>query len=756
MHWNNEWNITVSGNAALSGNVAIDNDLDVGDRVTASEVRVDGHLDVMGPASMEYLDVGQANISDLNVIQANISDLDVGDRVTAFEVRVDGHLDVMGGATMEDLNVIGYSANFENAQEVRVPTPDQPNEAANKAYVDSAIATENTKELVQLAVTENLPDISEYYLTYESSDGAANPEQGDLVLLAGQTVASENGIYEVSSVNLSSSYASNSEGGPSASDYYVTLIRSTNFDSADEFITGSFVFIEKGSSLGEGYVLGELASNFALGTSPVSYVKFTIDTTSDVEFNKNVSANSLTTSGTLTVSGNAALSGSVAIDNDLDVGQANISDLNVIQANISDLDVGDRVTAFEVRVDGHLDVMGGATMEDLNVIGYSANFENAQEVRVPTPDQPNEAANKAYVDSAIATVQSDVDQNELDADAAIAAEAVARDSAITAAIAIVQSDVDQNELDADAAIASLQAAEAARPSQTPVLLAMEWNQINLNNVYFQYWDGSQWSYAEIGDRILMAGQNSASENGIYEVTSVSGHYASLVRAEDYDSEEEINPGDFIFVQAGELAGQGYVLGSLSESFELGVDALNFSRFTIDTTQDVEFEQRVTAQELRINNGGIVDFNGYSNYISGDLTVDGYRADFEYVQEMRVPTPDQPNEATNKAYVDQRDAINADNITLNNDRIQILENSSPQWTANADNITLNNDRIQILENSSPQWTANADNITLNNDRIQILENSSPQWTANADNITLNNDRIQILENSSPQWTANADN
>ena len=180
---------------------------------------------------------------------------------------------------------------------------------------------------------------------------------------------------------------------------------------------------------------------------------------------------------------------------------------------------------------------------------------------------------------------------------------------------------------------------------------MEWNQINLNNVYFQYWDGSQWSYAEIGDRILMAGQNSASENGIYEVTSVSGHYASLVRAEDYDSEEEINPGDFIFVQAGELAGQGYVLGSLSESFELGVDALNFSRFTIDTTQDVEFEQRVTAQELRINNGGIVDFNGYSNYISGDLTVDGYRADFEYVQEMRVPTPDQPNEATNKAYVD---------------------------------------------------------------------------------------------------------
>ena len=123
-------------------------------------------------------------------------------------------------------------------------------------------------------------------------------------------------------------------------------------------------------------------------------------------------------------------------------------------------------------------------------------------------------------------------------------------------------------MDADATIATLQAADAARPSQTPVLLAIEWNQTNLNGVYIQYGDGYQGSYAEIGDRILLAGQGSASENGIYEVASVSGNYGSLVRAEDYDSAEEINAGDFIFVQAGELAGQGYVLGALSESLNL--------------------------------------------------------------------------------------------------------------------------------------------------------------------------------------------
>ncbi|MDG1702257.1 MAG: hypothetical protein P8I61_05005, partial [Opitutae bacterium] len=38
-----------------------------------------------------------------------------------------------------DLEMNGYRANFENAEEVLVPTPDQPNEAANKAYVDSVV-----------------------------------------------------------------------------------------------------------------------------------------------------------------------------------------------------------------------------------------------------------------------------------------------------------------------------------------------------------------------------------------------------------------------------------------------------------------------------------------------------------------------------------------------------------------------------------------------------------------------------------------
>ena len=75
--------------------------------------------------------------------------------------------------------------------------------------------------------------------------------------------------------------------------------------------------------------------------------------------------------------------------------------------------------------------------------------------------------NEADADAAIAAVQADVDQNESDADAAIAAETAARTAADTtlqsnidaeattrsAAVAAVQADVDQNESDADAALA---------------------------------------------------------------------------------------------------------------------------------------------------------------------------------------------------------------------------------------------------------------------------------------------------------------
>ena len=172
-------------------------------------------------------------------------------------------------------------------------------------------------------------------------DGLTNPAQGDLILLIGQTTTSENGIYEVSSVT--STYDSNQGGSEAASDYYVSLARASGFDSSEEFITGSFVFVEKGSQVGQGYVLGELASDFALGTSPVNYLQFTVDTTKDVTFDQSVSSSSLASSGDLTVSGNSSLSnvtvtgdttmnGNASIDGDVNV--FGILDADIVDTNM--------------------------------------------------------------------------------------------------------------------------------------------------------------------------------------------------------------------------------------------------------------------------------------------------------------------------------------------------------------------------------------------------------------------------------------
>ena len=46
--------------------------------------------------------------------------------------------------------------------------------------------------------------------------------------------------------SVTSTYDSNQGGsGGAASDYYVSLARASGFDSSEEFITGSFVFVEK-------------------------------------------------------------------------------------------------------------------------------------------------------------------------------------------------------------------------------------------------------------------------------------------------------------------------------------------------------------------------------------------------------------------------------------------------------------------------------------------------------------------------------
>ena len=75
------------------------------------------------------------------------------------------------------------------------------------------------------------------------------------------------------------------------------------------------------------------------------------------------------------------------------------------------------------------------------------------------------------ITNSIAAVQADVNQNETDADAAIAAANVA----MLAAVATVQADVDQNETDADAAIAAVQADVDQNEADADTAIALKAN-----------------------------------------------------------------------------------------------------------------------------------------------------------------------------------------------------------------------------------------------------------------------------------------
>ncbi|MCP4849688.1 MAG: hypothetical protein GY899_17260, partial [Verrucomicrobiaceae bacterium] len=164
-----------------------------------------------------------------------------------------------------------------------------------------------------------------------------------------------------------------------------------------------------------------------------------------------------------------------------------------------------------------------------------------------------------------------------------------------------------------------------------------------------------------GDRVLLAAQTNAAENGLY-VADANG---ALTRAGDFDDANEIDGGAHLFIQEGSQAGQGYVLADLGENFELGTGALSFSRFTVDPTQslalgkdlnvtgdtnvagshtvtgnsaiggnlavngDANFSGRINAGRLYLNGPfGETRFDGEFNEISGlETRFDGDRVEF---------------------------------------------------------------------------------------------------------------------------------
>ena len=403
--------------------------------------------------------------------------------------------------------------------------------------LQSLVAADPKQMIVDFVITSNTTINSANITTYDwDNDITFSCEIGDKVLLTGQSDSSKNGIYDIS--NIIHTHSSSKS---------VSLIRSDNYNSAEEIIEGDVVLVQSGLDAGSLFMLGNLPESFELEVDVLPWHRSGINTLQDVENNN----------------------------------------------------------------------------QRLQLLETAAPMWGTNE-------------------TAISALQTDVDQNESDAEAAILA---------------LQSEV-----------SVLQNSSA----KSPVQQVFYWHQANLSSL--------AWWGAEVGDRALLTAQSPSSENGIYEVISKTGNYVALARANDFDSENEINAGVVVFAEDGYMAGQGYILSAIPDNFVLGSNSLTFNRFTIDTSQDVQFEQSVTAREFRSDYSGDVDFRlgPYENSFSlnspwAEFLFEGYGGtvkfreqievefsnsggvDFdtevEFTNTVSVPSPSNSTDATNKDYVD---------------------------------------------------------------------------------------------------------
>lgn len=131
-----------------------------------------------------------------------------------------------------------------------VADPVNANDAANKGYVDGAVAGLSWKDSVRVVATTNGTLAS----AYENGDTVDDVTlaTGDRILLAGQSTATENGIYVVKA-----------SGAPD---------RATDADSAAD-LKGAAVFVEEGTAgAGKQYVL--TTDNITLGSTNLDWVQF--------------------------------------------------------------------------------------------------------------------------------------------------------------------------------------------------------------------------------------------------------------------------------------------------------------------------------------------------------------------------------------------------------------------------------------------------------------------------------------------------
>lgn len=174
-----------------------------------------------------------ANSADVNILKVNTSD----------EIELYSVASITGDASSE--------IDFNNVRLVNLVDPSGAQDAATKAYVDANAGGSSTEVAAKAAV--RLVSLSNLDLSGSETIDGVTTSNGDRVLVAGQTTASQNGIYAVNT------------GG--------SWTRATDADASSEFVNGFLVNVTAGTNYADTLWVFDNIGSFTLGSDPANFRK---------------------------------------------------------------------------------------------------------------------------------------------------------------------------------------------------------------------------------------------------------------------------------------------------------------------------------------------------------------------------------------------------------------------------------------------------------------------------------------------------
>ena len=250
---------TIADNATVTG------DLDVGGATTVAAITASGTTTLNGNVVLgdNSSDTQTTTGTTTHTGQYNIDNLRLdGNAITSTDSNGNISISPNGSGTVD----VGSS------RITSVTDPTGAQDAATKAYVDAVKSGFDPKDSVVMATTANL----NYTYSNGSSgvgatltasgngavtiDGVATDTVNERVLVKDQSTAAQNGIYYVSTAS-----------GASAT---LVLTRATDADTASELSSGSFAFVEQGTTNADAAFVMTQDTSITFGSTAINWTQF--------------------------------------------------------------------------------------------------------------------------------------------------------------------------------------------------------------------------------------------------------------------------------------------------------------------------------------------------------------------------------------------------------------------------------------------------------------------------------------------------